>query len=117
MNDEILKVENLTKTFLVEKSLSKRIQQFFTHEKAEKIYALNNISFSLKNGEILGILGESGSGKYTLARVLMGIFKPDSGSAFLLGKNIFTDNKKERFLIKIQNLLLSLYDVFKNLKP
>jgi len=45
------------------------------------IKALNNVTLDLKRGEILGIVGESGSGKTTLARVLMGQYQPQSGSA------------------------------------
>ena len=55
-NDTILlEVKNLNKTFPVKK---------------EKLYAVSDVSFSLKKGECLGIVGESGCGKSTVARMI-----------------------------------------------
>ena len=47
--------------------------------------ALNNVSFSLKPGERVGIIGRSGSGKSTLSRLLMGFYAPDEGQVLLDG--------------------------------
>ncbi|MBQ6143006.1 MAG: ATP-binding cassette domain-containing protein [Clostridia bacterium] len=58
-----------------------------------KDYILKNINFSVKSGEIFGIIGKTGSGKSTLVNILSGLVKPDEGTAFIDGKNIF--NKKE----------------------
>lgn len=114
---EILVVKNLCKKFNVEKSLTKRITEFF-HEKKEKetITALNNVSFTVNEGEILGILGESGSGKSTLARVLMGIYPADSGKAYLLGDNILEPNKEKRLKI-LRNMQMVFQDPFGSLDP
>jgi nickel transport system ATP-binding protein len=49
---------------------------------------LHNISFEVKAGECLGIIGESGSGKSTLGRLLLGIEKPDRGTVLFEGKRI-----------------------------
>lgn len=56
--------------------------------------AINNISFSLEKGEILGIIGHTGSGKSTLVSHLNGLLKPDSGKILLDGVNIW-DKPKE----------------------
>ncbi|WP_292389849.1 ABC transporter ATP-binding protein [Methanosarcina sp. UBA5] len=48
---------------------------------------LENVSFSLKKGEIICILGPNGSGKSTLIKCIAGILKPDSGSIHILGKD------------------------------
>jgi peptide/nickel transport system ATP-binding protein len=61
----VLRVERLSKTFL---------------QGAKKIHALDDVSFSLGQGETLGLVGESGSGKSTLARILSGLMAPDAGS-------------------------------------
>ncbi len=114
--EEILKVENLCKSFLVEKSLFKKIKEFVKKEKQEKIVALNNVSFNVKKGEILGILGESGSGKSTLARVLMGIHKADSGSATLLGRDILNAKGKDRLAI-LSDMQMIFQDPFGSLDP
>lgn len=57
---------------------------------------LNNISFTVNDGEFLSILGPSGCGKTTLLKILIGIEKPSSGSIIKNGKNItFLDALKE----------------------
>ena len=58
------------------KALSKSYQKASGLFKAEKIQALQDISFSLNAGETLAILGENGSGKSTLAKLLVGIEQP-----------------------------------------
>ena len=50
------------------------------HVRYGRYEAVKGVSFSLEQGEILGIVGESGSGKSTIAKVLMGLEKPSSGS-------------------------------------
>jgi len=51
----------------------------------QKLLALDNISFEVKKGEMLGIIGLNGSGKTTLLRTIAGIYKPDSGSVTVNG--------------------------------
>lgn len=58
-----------------------------------KLNAINNLSFSLSNGETLGIIGRTGSGKSTLARLLNGLIRPTSGEVILNDKDIFKDFK------------------------
>lgn len=52
---------------------------------------LNNISFKVKEGEMLSILGKNGAGKSTLASIIMGIYTPDSGSIKIDGKEAIND--------------------------
>ncbi len=56
--------------------------------------AVNNISFSVEEGEITGIIGHTGSGKSTLLQLLNGLLKPTSGKVYLHGKDIWDDPKK-----------------------
>jgi len=67
--ESILKVENLTKHF-------------------GGITAVLDVSFELREGEFLGIIGPNGSGKTTLVNLITGFVKPDSGKVIYLGKNI-----------------------------
>lgn len=61
------------------------------------IPVLENVSFAVKNGEYLGIIGPNGGGKTTLIKIILGLLKPNSGSVKIFG----VDNKsfKERALI------------------
>ena len=52
----------------------------------EEFWALQNISFTVKRGETLGIIGENGSGKSTLLKVIAGVFYPDRGKVTVNGK-------------------------------
>lgn len=115
-NNEILRVENLCKSFVVESSLAAKVKRFFTKEEPLKVKALNNVSFSVKKGETLGILGESGSGKSTLARVLMGIYHADSGTAYLLDRDICKAKGSERLEI-LRSMQMIFQDPFSSLDP
>lgn len=58
--------------------------------------ALENVSFSLKRGEFVGVIGHTGSGKSTLMQQLNGLLKPTSGAVFLDGQDIWSDKKLTR---------------------
>lgn len=55
---------------------------------------IEQISFSLECGETVGIIGHTGSGKSTLLQTLNGLIKPDSGTVFLDGRDLWSDPKK-----------------------
>ncbi len=65
MNSQLIKTENLCR--------------FYTHG-SEEIQAVNNVNLQIKNGEFLGIVGASGSGKSTILNLLAGLDTPTSGS-------------------------------------
>ncbi len=58
--------------------------------------ALDNVSFYVDRGEFVGIIGHTGSGKSTLMQHLNGLLKPDSGTVFLDGTDIWQDKKTTR---------------------
>ena len=73
MMEEILVCENLTMTF---------------NDGEYIVHALKNVSFSLRKNEVLGIIGESGSGKSTIAKLITGLYQPTGGNIFLGGRSI-----------------------------
>jgi oligopeptide/dipeptide ABC transporter ATP-binding protein len=77
---EILKVMGLSKTFMV-----KGTKLF---EKSRPLAALRDVSFSVREGETLGVIGESGCGKSTLGKVIMGIYSASGGDVLYRGKSI-----------------------------
>ena len=58
--------------------------------------ALDNVSFSVRRGEFIGIIGHTGSGKSTLMQQLNGLLKPTSGSVLLDGRDIWADKQQTR---------------------
>ena len=80
--NEILRVEGLTKNF-TKKGLLQR--------KSHTITAVNNVTFSLEDDEILAIAGQSGSGKSTIAKLILRAIEPDSGNIVFEG-DIVTSN-------------------------
>ncbi len=81
----ILQVTNLQQHFTLEGNF---IQQFFTNKEKQVIKAVDDISFSLYRGEILGLVGESGCGKSTLSRTILQLLKPTAGTVEFLGEDL-----------------------------
>jgi len=73
MTEDVVNVQNLTRTF-------------------QKIKAVDDVSFTLKEGEILGLLGPNGAGKTTIIHMLLGLTASDSGKIEIFGKDL----KKQR---------------------
>lgn len=90
MEKSIIKVDKVSMKFKLTKdrifSLKEYFIKFLKRElKYEEFKALTNISFELKKGEILGIIGFNGSGKSTMLKIISGIMKPTEGSVEVKG--------------------------------
>ena len=91
------------KDLLVVSGLTKRFD--------EKSLALDNISFTVKEGEFLSVLGPSGCGKTTIMRILIGLTEPTSGKIYMDGVDITDfDSSKRNMGIVFQN-----YALFENM--
>jgi ABC-type polysaccharide/polyol phosphate transport system ATPase subunit len=83
----MIKVEGISKQFKLYRSPADRLKEIVYRRKYHKDFvALDNISFEVKNGETLGIIGQNGAGKSTLLKILSGIVIPDSGTIKVDGK-------------------------------
>ena len=98
---ELVIVKNLIKHFNASKGLFK--------PKTETIYAVNNISFSINQGETLSLVGESGCGKSTVGKCLIGLEKPTSGEIIIDGIKTTTSTKKD-----IKELRKKVQIIFQN---
>ncbi|AIC94495.1 ATP-binding cassette domain-containing protein [Shouchella lehensis] len=105
MTEPLLKVDQLSKTF----SISSKRQN-------GTIQAVHDVSFSLFKGETLGIVGESGSGKSTIAKMILQLLHPTSGSIYYQGKEISTLSKRERKQMKA-NVQAVFQDPYASLNP
>lgn len=97
----ILEVEKLTKSFVVEKSL------FGLSKKQVKV--VEDVSFKIKKGEVFGIVGESGCGKSTTAKLIMKLLEADTGTVKYKDKDILNLNNRE-----LQNMRKDLQIVFQD---
>jgi len=89
MTDAVVIAERVSKRFILREydSLFARLAGFMRGEEMpQRMWALRDVSFTLKRGEVLGIVGRNGSGKTTLLQVLAGIHVPDGGCAQVRGK-------------------------------
>ena len=85
MSKTAIEVNNLNVSYISMKSKSIRNNLFSFKEPKKIVHALKDVSFSLNEGEILGVVGKNGSGKSTLLNTIAGIFSPDTGTINLYG--------------------------------
>ncbi|QIO22833.1 ATP-binding cassette domain-containing protein [Haloarcula sp. JP-L23] len=60
-----------------------------------RVVALNGVDLEVREGEIMGLLGDNGSGKSTLIKTLVGVHQPDAGEVFIRGEQVHISNPKE----------------------
>ena len=84
--------------------------------KTREVKAVQSVSFSLTKGRTLGIVGESGSGKSTVARCIMRLIDPTSGSIMVAGKDIATMSQKE-LKPERKNFQIVFQDPMRSLNP
>ena len=104
---DILTVTDLVKTF----SLSKKQQKIENTNLSTRI-AVNNLSFSLKKGEMYGLLGTNGAGKTTTLRMIATLIKPNSGSIMLDGVDALKNPAQIRGKIGFLTSELKLEEFF-----
>lgn len=96
MNNIVIKVDNLSKLYYLGElhkqthSFRDKITNFFKYRKGQieekNIWALKDVSFEVKEGEAVGIIGRNGAGKSTLLKILSRITKPTEGKAWTNGR-------------------------------
>ena len=112
-DDVILEVKSLTKYFPIEKGLLRR--------QVGQVKAVDNVSFEIKKGEVLGLVGESGCGKTTLGRCILRAIDPTDGEVILKTHNgervdiTMLDKQQLRALRKEMQMVFQ--DPFSSLSP
>ncbi|TCI92158.1 ABC transporter ATP-binding protein [Tenacibaculum sp. M341] len=106
-NTPLLEIKNLHKEY---------ISSSFLFSKPTIVKAVNNVTFSVFEGETLGLVGESGCGKTTLGRTILQIEKASSGQIFYKGFDITELNKSQQQELK-KEIQLIFQDPFSSLNP
>ncbi|WP_328652182.1 dipeptide ABC transporter ATP-binding protein [Micromonospora sp. NBC_00330] len=107
--ETILSVDNLVKHFPI-------TQGVLFQRQIGAVKAVDGVSFELRRGETLGVVGESGCGKSTLARLLMRLETPTSGRATLEGKDLFKASGGELRRLR-RNMQMVMQDPYTSLNP
>lgn len=105
----LLRVENLVKWFPITRGIV-----FKRH--VGDVKAVNGVSFQLRRGETLGLVGESGCGKSTVARTLLRLEEPTAGHAYFRGEDIFAMSKR-RLRVLRRDLQIVFQDPYASLNP
>src|SRR5680860_210709 len=107
--EPILRVENLVKHFPLTRGIVFRKQ-------IGAVQAVDGVNFDLYPGETLGLVGESGCGKSTTARLILRLEEATAGSAFYEGKDIFKLKGKEMRALR-RNIQIVFQDPYASLNP
>lgn len=107
-NTPLLRVEDLVKYYPVKGGL-------ITHTLGQ-VHAVDHVSFTIREGETLGLVGESGCGKSTIGRQLAGLEKPTSGKVYYAGQDLSDMSEKQMRPIRTQ-IQMVFQDNYSALNP
>ena len=110
--EALIRVRNLRKLFPVRKGF---LSSIFSSESLH-IHAVDNVSFDIKQDEVLGLVGESGCGKTTLGRLLIRLIEPTSGDVFFRDINITELSRSEMQSMR-PKMQIIFQDPYESLNP
>ncbi len=103
-----LEIKNLKKHFPIRTGIFKKVSGY--------VKAVNDVSFFINRGETLGLVGESGCGKTTVGRMVLGLIKPTAGSVWLEGRDITALPPKEKTAL-CRTMQMIFQDPYGSLNP
>jgi oligopeptide/dipeptide ABC transporter ATP-binding protein len=107
--EELLAVENLEKHFPIKRGI-------IFQKEIGRVRAVDGVSFVVNKGETLGVVGESGCGKSTMARCVMRLLDPTGGSVVFDGQDITHLNRREMMDVR-KKLMMVFQDPYASLNP
>jgi peptide/nickel transport system ATP-binding protein/oligopeptide transport system ATP-binding protein len=106
--EELIQVQNLVKHFAVRGGLLQRT--------TARVQAVDNVSFSIRKGETLGLVGESGCGKTTVGRTMLRLLEPTAGEVIFEGTNVFGLRGRHLKAMR-RNMQIIFQDPYSSLDP
>ena len=107
-HEALLEIRHLSKRFPIKKNLLGKVEK--------ELVAVDDVSFTLKAGETLGIVGESGCGKTTLGRAILKLHEPSSGRIIFKGEDI-TDYNTKKMRKNRTKMQIIFQDPYSSLPP
>ncbi len=106
--EDLIVVQDLVKYFPLKKGLLQRVYA--------NVHAVDGVSFTIKRGETLGLVGESGCGKTTVGRTILRLIPATRGKVLFQGKELFTMGRKELKAAR-RNMQIVFQDPYSSLDP
>ena len=113
MTDMLLRVKDLARTFDVSKPWLNRVLE---RAPRQLLKAVDGVSFDIPRGQTFSLVGESGCGKSTVARLVVGLYRPSAGSVEIDGQNFATMTREQQMPMR-RRLQMIFQDPYASLNP
>jgi oligopeptide/dipeptide ABC transporter ATP-binding protein len=115
MSSTLLELKNIRKLFPLTAEHAKNLKDIF-RQKQDFVHAVDGVDLSIGAGEIVALVGESGCGKTTLARTIVGLEKPDDGEIYFENRTVSQRNRSEIKALR-RKIQMVFQDPYESLNP
>nr|ACF98202.1 putative oligopeptide ATP-binding ABC transporter protein [uncultured bacterium 1114] len=117
MTAPLIEVRNVSRQFVKPIDLVQQVANAFgAHRRPEVVHAVDDVSFTIAEGEVVGLVGETGCGKSTVGRIVAGVLDPSAGLVQFRGRDVAGLGHEERRQVKLKTQMI-FQDPFASLNP